>query len=89
MPGDKSISHRASICAALANGRSELRGLNLGDDVRHARLALAALGAAFDEDAVIGGRQRLRVRASRPEPRQLGNGDAPVVGGVRDAAVSD
>ncbi len=37
-----------------------MRGLNLGEDVRHTRLALAALGAAFDEDAVIGGRQRLR-----------------------------
>jgi 3-phosphoshikimate 1-carboxyvinyltransferase len=60
VPGDKSISHRALICAALANGRSEVRGLNLGEDVRHTRLALAALGAAFDEDAVIGGRQRLR-----------------------------
>ena len=60
VPGDKSISHRALICAALANGRSEVRGLNLGEDVRHTRLALAALGAAFDEDAVIGGRRRLR-----------------------------
>ncbi|MGA8295549.1 MAG: 3-phosphoshikimate 1-carboxyvinyltransferase [Acidimicrobiales bacterium] len=60
VPGDKSISHRALICAALAPGRSVLRGLNPGDDVFRTRLALAALGVAFDDDAVIGGRERLR-----------------------------
>jgi 3-phosphoshikimate 1-carboxyvinyltransferase len=60
VPGDKSISHRALICAALADGTSVVRGLNDGEDVRHTRLALSALGAAFDEDTVIGGRRRLR-----------------------------
>lgn len=70
VPGDKSISHRALICAALAEGTSVLRGLNPGEDVHHTRLALAALGVAFDEDEVVGGRDRLR------PPRQaldLGN----------------
>jgi 3-phosphoshikimate 1-carboxyvinyltransferase len=60
VPGDKSISHRALICAALADGTSVVRGLNPGGDVRCTRLALAALGAAFDGDAVVGGRERLR-----------------------------
>ena len=34
VPGDKSISHRALLLAARAEGRSRLRGLSTGDDVR-------------------------------------------------------
>jgi 3-phosphoshikimate 1-carboxyvinyltransferase len=70
VPGDKSISHRALICAALADGTSVVRGLNAGEDVRHTRFALAALGAAFDGDAVVGGRRRLRPPRQRLD---LGN----------------
>jgi 3-phosphoshikimate 1-carboxyvinyltransferase len=44
VPGDKGISHRALICAALASGRSTLRGLADGDDVRRTRRALECLG---------------------------------------------
>lgn len=44
MPGDKSISHRALILAALAPGRSSVRGLNRGADVRATAEALAQLG---------------------------------------------
>ncbi len=44
MPGDKSISHRALILAALAVGPSRLDGLADGDDVRRTALALEALG---------------------------------------------
>lgn len=54
-PGDKSISHRALILAALAEGRSLLRGLNEGDDCRSTRRALNRLGATFEDtpDGVI------------------------------------
>lgn len=45
MPGDKSISHRALIVAALASGRSVITNLNTGADVRATAGALAALGA--------------------------------------------
>ena len=45
VPGDKSISHRALLLAALADGTSTLRGLSVGEDVTHTRAAVAALGA--------------------------------------------
>ena len=43
-PGDKSISHRALLIAARAEGRSRVRGLSNGDDVRHTLEAIIALG---------------------------------------------
>ncbi len=45
MPGDKSVSHRALLVAARAEGRSELRGLSGGEDVRHTASAIQAFGA--------------------------------------------
>lgn len=45
VPGDKSISHRALLIAARAEGRSALRGLSSGDDVAHTLAALGAFGA--------------------------------------------
>lgn len=44
VPGDKSISHRAYLFAALAAGPSRLRGLATGEDVHATRLALERLG---------------------------------------------
>lgn len=54
VPGDKSISHRALLLAALAEGRSQLRGLSDGDDVARTAAALRALGAAVNGTAVRG-----------------------------------
>ncbi len=51
VPGDKSLSHRALLLAALAEGRSTLRGLSAGDDVAHTALAVAAFGAGVDGGA--------------------------------------
>jgi 3-phosphoshikimate 1-carboxyvinyltransferase len=45
VPGDKSISHRALILAALASGTSRIEGLLEADDVTATARALAALGA--------------------------------------------
>ncbi len=45
VPGDKSISHRALLLAARAEGRSRLRGLSAGADVGRTRRAVAAFGA--------------------------------------------
>jgi 3-phosphoshikimate 1-carboxyvinyltransferase len=64
-PGDKSISHRALILGALADGWSELRGLSDGDDVTHTAAAVVALGAEVEMAAdgawrVRGGRDRLQ-----------------------------
>lgn len=45
MPGDKSVSHRALIIAALARGTSRVTGLSSGQDVAHTRAIVEALGA--------------------------------------------
>ena len=42
VPGDKSISHRALLLAALADGESTVEGLSDGDDVARTGEALAA-----------------------------------------------
>jgi len=54
LPGDKSISHRALLCALLADGPSRVRALNAGADVAHTLRAIAALGArvAHEDDVV-------------------------------------
>ena len=59
VPGDKSISHRALILAALAEGTSVVRGLSDGDDVARTRAAIAAMGATVDAEKITGGRSRL------------------------------
>ncbi|MDB5425899.1 MAG: aroA [Phenylobacterium sp.] len=47
-PGDKSISHRALILGALANGVTEVEGLLEGDDVLRTAAAMAAFGAEIE-----------------------------------------
>lgn len=59
VPGDKSISHRALLLAALAEGTSTVRGLSTGADVAHTRAAMAAMGAGVDGDRITGGADRL------------------------------
>lgn len=49
VPGDKSISHRAIMLSALAEGASVVRGLSDGADVRCTLAAVAALGAEVVE----------------------------------------
>ena len=55
MPGDKSISHRALLLAALAHGTSVVRGLSNGDDVARTLAAVEALGASVEGDLIRGG----------------------------------
>ena len=50
VPGSKSITNRALLVAALADGRSELRGALHSDDTRYMAAALAALGIAVESD---------------------------------------
>jgi 3-phosphoshikimate 1-carboxyvinyltransferase len=63
VPGDKSISHRALLLAALADGTSSVVGLSAGDDVRRTLAAVGSLGAEVSatdaEVTVTGGRRRL------------------------------
>jgi 3-phosphoshikimate 1-carboxyvinyltransferase len=53
LPGDKSISHRALLFAALASGESSITNLATGDDVRATRAALEALGTQTADDAGV------------------------------------
>jgi len=45
MPGDKSISHRALLLAALADGTTRIGGAGDGEDIRTTARLIAALGA--------------------------------------------
>jgi 3-phosphoshikimate 1-carboxyvinyltransferase len=54
LPGDKSISHRALICAAMARGRSRIEGLSEGSDVAATAAALRAMGVRIERDGAAG-----------------------------------
>ena len=63
VPGDKSISHRAAIIAALSNGVCTLRGFVPGDDCMHTVNALRALGIQIEQPdsdvLIVHGKKRL------------------------------
>ncbi|MDQ1403070.1 MAG: 3-phosphoshikimate 1-carboxyvinyltransferase [Actinomycetota bacterium] len=75
VPGDKSISHRALLFGALAEGPSLINGLSSGHDVARTWAAVHAMGAELrlavgGWRVTGGGRSRLR----QPEgPLQAGN----------------
>jgi 3-phosphoshikimate 1-carboxyvinyltransferase len=74
-PGEKSISHRAVLFGALAEGSSEVRGLSDGADVAASLAAVEAMGAGVERRAdgsvvLHGGRARLRRPAA---PLDCGN----------------
>jgi len=50
VPGDKSISHRALLLAALADGESRVLGLLRSGDCLATRSCLKALGVGIDDD---------------------------------------
>jgi len=54
VPGDKSISHRALLLAALADGPSQILGLSSGEDVLATRAAVEAMGARIDGPLLYG-----------------------------------
>ncbi|MEA2828186.1 MAG: 3-phosphoshikimate 1-carboxyvinyltransferase [Actinomycetota bacterium] len=60
VPGDKSISHRALLLGALAEGISVVRGLSTGADVAGTAAAVGAMGAIVEGDLITGGRSRLQ-----------------------------
>jgi 3-phosphoshikimate 1-carboxyvinyltransferase len=73
LPGDKSISHRALMFAALAEGASRVRGIQRGADVRSTADVLRALGAdvpPLGGDLVVPGARPLRAAGG---PLDCGN----------------
>jgi len=80
IPGSKSITNRALVLAALAEGESELRGVLESDDTRHMRAALEAVGVPVRASGattlhVSGGRARLRAPGA---PLFIGNSGTSV-----------
>ena len=68
-PGDKSISHRALILGALAEGVTEIEGLLEGDDVKRTAAAMAAFGA--DVTCLGEGAWRVEGRGGFAEPADV------------------
>jgi 3-phosphoshikimate 1-carboxyvinyltransferase len=54
LPGDKSISHRALLLNALAEGTSQIEGLSAGADVASTAGCLRALGVEIENGRVHG-----------------------------------
>ncbi len=65
LPGDKSISHRALILAALARGGSDVTGAGDGADVRSTATVLRALGVEVESQPDDDGRN-VRYRIASP-----------------------
>jgi len=68
-PGDKSISHRALILGALADGVTEIEGLLEGEDVKRTAGAMAAFGAGVER--LGDGRWRVEGRGGFAEPADV------------------
>ncbi|HEX8840253.1 MAG TPA: 3-phosphoshikimate 1-carboxyvinyltransferase [Sphingomicrobium sp.] len=73
VPGDKSMSHRALILGALADGETQISGLLEGQDVLHTADAVRAFGA--DVQRLGAGEWRVRGAEWRspPQPVDCGN----------------
>ena len=63
MPGDKSITHRAFLFGALADGITTIEGASSGDDCTSTRRCLAALGVRFESN---GGASPIGVQGGAP-----------------------
>jgi 3-phosphoshikimate 1-carboxyvinyltransferase len=54
VPGDKSISHRALLLNAVADGEAQVSGLSAGADVASTATCLRALGVTIEDGRVAG-----------------------------------
>ncbi|HOK44646.1 MAG TPA: 3-phosphoshikimate 1-carboxyvinyltransferase, partial [Bryobacteraceae bacterium] len=50
LPGDKSISHRYAMLAAVADGASQIRNYSTGADCAYTLGALRALGVEISQE---------------------------------------
>lgn len=62
VPGDKSISHRALLLAAVARGESLIRGLAPGADVKSTTRCLRVLGIPIESPETSNGTAVIRVQ---------------------------
>ena len=61
LPGDKSISHRALLLAALAEGESRIEGAGDGQDVRTTAAVIGRLGVGVERTVGADGRAAYRI----------------------------
>ena len=75
MPGDKSISHRAALIAALANGTSRIRNFATSEDCAATLRCLAQLGVSIarKSDGVMVQGAGTRGLSAPKEPLDCGN----------------
>ena len=80
MPGDKSISHRAVMLAALAEGTSILRNLLLGEDVQNTINAFIDLGVKIEAEKILPEINEHKITGvglwglkKPPQPLEMGN----------------
>src|SRR6266496_4356859 len=79
VPGDKSISHRAVIIAALSNGVCTLRGFLPSEDCMHTVNAMRALGIRIEhpEPTTLIVHGKRRVLTAPKEEINCGNSGKP------------
>jgi 3-phosphoshikimate 1-carboxyvinyltransferase len=76
VPGDKSISHRALLLGAIAEGDTDVTGFGASEDTLATAAAIRSLGAEVETDgsrARIGG---VGLRGLRPPPEPIDCGNA-------------
>lgn len=79
IPGSKSITNRALLCAALAEGRTTLRGALFADDTLAMVDAIGALGASVDGDEQAGTMIVQGVGAEARSPSRAASAPVPEV----------
>jgi 3-phosphoshikimate 1-carboxyvinyltransferase len=76
VPGDKSISHRAVLLAAIAEGDSEIRGFGRSADTLSTVAAVAALGAGVEDSSELISVSGVGLRGLEPPPGPVDCGNA-------------
>lgn len=77
LPGSKSITNRAVLCAALAEGETRIEGALFADDTEAMFAALGALGADLDLDPA-GSAATVRGAGGLPHPGRTAGSDGAV-----------
>ncbi len=68
VPGDKSLSHRAALCAPLGDGPARVRGFLRAEDTLRSLAAVRALGADVRDDGCEDGRELWIAPGTFPAP---------------------
>ena len=75
-PPSKSLSHRALICAALANGKSRISNLIYSQDILATMSSLETLGAKFeiqDDEVTVYGIKKLKLLHKQVDCNESGS----------------